>query len=209
MTFEFDPTDGDPFAFNSGAAGGRPSPGCGLVQIIGWSEYTGANGKAHELECEIIAWPNADDRGKTFTELIYHEDRSGKRWPQKRMACLAAVTGLLTPGMVAVAKSNGTTVSPDMAQLPGRIMFVELIEEPWQTDPNKTSLKIGGAGMAWYHVDDPRCIRWPKNDGVIAAKRSLIGHLHQDELVQPKAKPAQQPAAPPTVSGSEPDWSVF
>ena len=209
MTFEFNPTDGDPFAFNSGAAGGRPSPGCGLVQIIGWSEYTGANGKAHELECEIIAWPNADDRGKTFTELIYHEDRSGKRWPQKRMACLAAVTGLLTPGMVAVAKSNGTTVSPDMAQLPGRIMFVELIEEPWQSDPNKTSLKIGGAGMAWYHVDDPRCIRWPKNDGVIAAKRSLIGHLHQDELVQPKTKPAQRPAAPPTVSGSEPDWSVF
>jgi hypothetical protein len=113
--------------------------------------------------------------------------------------------------MVAVAKSKGTTISPDMSQLSGRIMFVELIEEPWQSDPNKTSLKVGGAGMAWYHVDDPRCIRWPKNDGVIAAKRSLIGHLHSDEFLPnaPKpVKPAPNPA-PPTVSGSEPDWSVF
>jgi len=105
--------------------------------------------------------------------------------------------------MVAAAKANGTTVSPDMEQLPGRIMFVELIEEPWQSDPTKTSLKIGGAGMAWYHVDDPRCIRWPKNDGVIAAKRSLIG-----SLPKPDEKPAPQPA-PPAVSGGEPDWSVF
>lgn len=207
MTFEFDLTDGDPFSFNSGAAGGRPSPGCGLVQIINWSEYTGANGKAHELECEIIAWPNADDRGKTFTELIYHEDRSGKRWPQKRMACLAAVTGLLTPQMVAAAKANGTPVAPNLAQLPGRIMFVELIEEPWQSDPTKTSLKVGGAGMAWYHVDDPRCVRWPKNDGVISAKRHLVGSLPQpDDKPAPQAAP--QPAAP-AASGGEPDWSVF
>ena len=203
MTFDFDfsELDGigasDPFAINTGG-NGRPSPGCGLVQILGWSEYTGANGKAHELEFELIAWSVADDVGKTFTENIFHADNSGKGWPKKRMLCLAAVTGLLTPAAVQAAKAAGQAISLDMQQLVGRVMMTQLIEEPSQNDPAKSYLKVGGAGVAMYHVDDHRCAKWPKNEAVIAAKRDLIGTLPRPTAAAaPQSKPATTQAAKP------------
>jgi len=210
MTFDFDfaELDGigasDPFAINTGG-NGRPSPGCGLVQILGWSEYTGANGKAHELEFELIAWSVADDVGKTFTENIFHADNSGKGWPKKRMLCLAAVTGLLTPAAVQAAKAAGQAISLDMQQLVGRVMMVELIEEPSQNDPTKSYLKVGGAGVAMYHCDDHRCAKWPKNEAVIAAKRDLIGTLPRSTAAAaPQSKPATTQAVKPNYDDDLP-----
>jgi len=106
---------------------------------------------------------------------------------------------------VQAAKSAGQAISLDMQQLVGRVMMVELIEEPSRNDPTKSYLKVGGAGVAMYHVDDHRCAKWPKNEAVIAAKRDLIGTLPRPAAAAaPQSKPATTQAAKPNYDDDLP-----
>lgn len=164
---------GDPTQIHSG--GNRPAPGRGMALITGWSEYTGVNGKAHELELEIVAWTAPDSVGKRHTENIFHQDNTGKGFPMKRMTCLAMAAGLFNANDVEQWKRQGVMPEVDFQQLVGRPIMLVLIEEPDKDDKNKTYMRVGEIGLAFYHIKDAKTKDWPKNQGLMNRHAAEVG----------------------------------
>ena len=73
--FDFSQIPDDPARIHE--AGARPSPGKGMAVIRGWEEYGGANGKAHKLSLELVAWSTPADVGKSHEHLIFYQDTTG------------------------------------------------------------------------------------------------------------------------------------
>lgn len=186
--FDFTTIPDDPTKIQDGS-GDRPTPGKGMALITGWEEYGGANGQAHKLSLEIVAWTNPQDVAKRHDENIFHKDNSGKGFPQKRMTCLAMAAGLFTANDVKKWKAAGTQPDIDMASLVGRAIMIELVEEPDKNDASKKYIKIGNIGLGFWHIKDPRCKGWPVNQAVINRVHGLVG----DWVVEEKpvtSKPA-------------------
>jgi len=157
-------TIGDPTRIHDGSD--RPRPGHGMAMIRRWSEHSGASGRAHELELEIVAWSDRESVAKRYTENIFHTDTSGKGFPTRRLVCLGMAAGLFNARDVEQWKRNGGEPDIDYGALVDRPMMIELVEEPDRNDASKIYLRIGQIGLAMYHIKDPRVTNWPKNQAL-------------------------------------------
>lgn len=176
MSFEFDLSNVPEDASRIQDGGGdRPTPGRGMAVIREWVEYGAVNGQAHKLALELVAWTTPTDVGKFHDESIFHQDRSGKGHPMKRMTALAMAAGLFTPADVARWKAERKNPSIDMQAMVNRPIMIELAEEPDQKDPSKKYLRIGNIGLGFWHCQDPRTKDWPKNASVLNRSLSVIG----------------------------------
>lgn len=197
MALELDFSNiGDPTKIHEG--GGRPKPGRGMALIKNWSEYTGARGKAHELELEIVAWTDKDSVGQTHTENIFHEDKSGKGFPMRRMICLGMAAGLFNAHDVEEWKKHGMQ-NVDFHLLVGRPVMVVLIEEPDKEDKSKTYIRVGEIGLGIYHIADPKTKDWPKNQGLVNRHLPEVG-----QWIESTQASGNQPAAPAANAGANP-----
>ena len=176
MSFEFDLSNvpEDPSRIQDGDTE-RPTPGRGMAVIREWVEYGAVNGQAHKLALELVAWTTPTDVGKFHNESIFHQDRSGKGHPMRRMIALAMAAGLFTPADVARWKQERKNPSIDMQAMVNRPIMIELAEEPDQKDPSKKYLRIGNIGLGFWHCQDPRTKDWPKNASVLNRSLSVIG----------------------------------
>ena len=130
MSFEFDLSNVPEDASRIQDGGGdRPTPGRGMAVIREWVEYGAVNGQAHKLALELVAWTTATDVGKFHDESIFHQDRSGKGHPMKRMTALAMAAGLFTPADVARWKAERKNPSIDMQAMVNRPIMIELAED--------------------------------------------------------------------------------
>jgi hypothetical protein len=165
----------------------RANPGRGMAIIRRWVEYGAVNGQAHNLELEIVAWTTPSDVGKIHEESIFHQDKTGKGHPMKRITTLAMAAGLFTPVDVARWKAERTNPSIDMQAMINRPIMIELTMEPDQRDPAKKYLRIGNIGLGFWHCQDPRTKDWPKSPTVLNRSAAVIG---------PWVTPTQTTAAP-------------
>ncbi len=198
LSFDFSQTPDDPTKIHEGG-GSRPSPSRCMVVITKFDQFGGANGSAHVLEYEIVASTVPDDVGKTHDELIFHQDKTGKGWPMRRMTCLGMVTGLFNANDVKRWKDTGTNPDIDMTKIVGRPMMIELVEEQDANKPGKTYIKIGGIGLAMYHLLDPRVKDWPKNASLYNRLANTVG-----QWIVSESKAAAPAAKPPATAGSGP-----
>lgn len=210
MSFDFDFSQipDDPTKIHQG--GNRPVPGHGMVMITKWSEYTGAKGKAHELEFEIVAWNEPSSVARVHTENIFHQDTTGKGFPMKRMTALAMAAGLFNARDVAAWKAAGKAPQIDMQKLVGRPIMVELIEEKDQNDATKSYIRIGNIGLAFYHIRDPKVKDWPKNQALWNAHATTVGEWVTElkPASQPTATKKQEPAAAVAAGVDDPFGNV-
>lgn len=177
-------------------SGGRATPGKGLVVCTGFEEFGGADGKAHKLTFEIAAWTDKECVGSEHSENIFHQDRTGKGWPKRRMLVLALATGIISQAEYAAAKAQDATIDLDFSKINGRPMKVVLIEQADKDDASKTYINVGGAGIAMYHIDDPKCKNWPTIAAVENKARSVVG-----KWVDPKTVAAEPGSGPDPFSG--------
>lgn len=198
--FDFSQIPDDPARIHD--AGGRPSPGKGMAVIRAWEEYGGANGKAHKLSMEIVAWSTPADVGKSHEHLIFYQDTTGKGFPMRQMACLSMAAGLFTAADVRRWKAEGERPQIDMSKLVGRPIMIELIEEPDQKDPAKKYIRIGNIGLGFWHCTDSKTKDWPKDIRTLNAAAALIGQWDAPANAKPAAKPAPAPVAKP--AGADP-----
>ena len=173
--------------------GDRVSPGRGMAIIKEFNEDGGAKGQAHELVLEIAAWSVDADRAKVHKENIFTEDKSGKGWPMRKLIALALASGLFSQSDYAEFKKNDATPDLDFSKVIGRPIMIELVEEPRMKDPSKMDIKIGNAGLGYYHIKDTKCKDWPKNAGIYNQNAAIVG----DWTTEKKAteKPATKAAA--------------
>lgn len=189
LDFDFDQCPEDPSKIQDGG-GDRPTPGRGMVLITEWNEYTGAKGKAHELVYEIVAWTNPGDIAKQHKENIFHTDTTGKGFPMRRLTCLAMAAGLFNALDVIAWKKAGTKPQIEMSNIIGRPIMIELIEEPDEKNPTKTYIRVGGIGLAMYHIKDPRVKGWPVNQTIFNQNAAKVG-----DWVAETKKETRKPAA--------------
>lgn len=198
--FDFTKIPDDPTKLQDGG-GERPSPGRGMAIITRWQEYSAdSQGKAHEVDLEIVAWPNAQDVAKTHSERLYHEDKTGKGHPAKRLTCLAMAAGLFTADDVKQWKKAGAQPEIDMQQMVGRPIMIELIEVPSQTDPTKKYINIGNYGLGFWHIKDPRTKDWAKNQTIYNRMAAVVGDWITEE--KPKPSASQSTGANPFAVGN-------
>jgi hypothetical protein len=194
--FDFAQIPDDPTKLQDGG-GDRCSPGRGMGVIKEYTEYGGANGQAHKLVIEIVAWTVPGDLGKTHEENIFHKDNTGKGHPQKRLTTLAMAAGLFTANDVKRWKAEGTRPDIDMQKLVGRAIMFELeeMEQKDKHDPTKVRkfINVGNIGLGFWHIKDPRCKGWPMNQVVADRVAAQVG----DWVVETK-----QAAKPPAVGAS-------
>lgn len=189
--FEF---DGDPEKLQDG--GDRVKPGKGMAIITEWEEYSArSKGKAHAVRLEIVAWSDPSSVGMSHTEQIYHEDKSGKGFPMKRMTTLSMAAGLFTPADVKAWRQAGAKPSVNMQSLVGRPICVCLAEEPDKDNPGKKYIRVGNIGLGFYHIDDPRVQDWPKNQTVFNSKINLVGRYAPGETKAAKQRGSSSPAS--------------
>lgn len=186
--------------------GGRPSPGKGMAVIRGWDEYGGANGKAHKLTLELVAWSTPSDVSKTTEQNLFHTDTTGKGFPMRQMTVLAMAAGLFTAADLKRWKAEGERPRIDMSNLVGRPIMVELIEEADNRAPEKKYIRIGNIGLGFWHCTDSKTKDWPKCVRTLNAAASIIGQWDLPASARPAAKPAPAPAAKP--AGADP-FSAF
>jgi hypothetical protein len=206
MAFEFDFSNvpEDPTKIQDGN-GDRVTPGKGMALITAWNEYGAANGQAHELELEIVAWSNSQDIAKSHKEKIFHKDSTGKGHPMKRMTCLAMAAGLFTANDVKKWKAAGSAPEIDMTKLAGRPIMIELIEEVDQKDATKKYIKIGNIGLAFYHVKDKRVEAWPKNQNIFNSKAHLVGDwITETKPTESSPAKNEKPAAKTAATTADP-----
>ena len=153
----------------------RVEPGCGMALISEFNEYGHAKTGAHELKLEIVAWTVDDSVGQIHEELIFTKDTSGKGWPLKRMTALALASGVWRVDQVKQWQMSGQQGSLETQDMVGRPIFVELVEEPDQSNPAKTYIKVGGAGLAFFNLNDPACANWPKNQALFNQWAPKVG----------------------------------
>lgn len=189
--FDFSQVPEDPSRLQEGG-GDRPTPGRGMAVIREWVEYGAVNGQAHKLTLELVAWTTPADVSKFHEESIFHQDKTGKGHPMKRMTTLAMAAGLFTPADVARWKQERTSPQIDMQAMLNRPIMIELAEEPDQKDPSKKYLRIGNIGLGFWHCMDPRTKDWPKNASVLNRSVAVIG---QWTTPQATAAPARDWAA--------------
>lgn len=192
IAFDFTSTPENPEDIHSG--GGRPKPGRGMAIITKWSEYTGCNGKAHEVEFEIVAWTDKESVAMKHTENIFHEDRTGKGWPMRRMTCLSMAAGLFNANDVRRWKAEGSAPEIDMSPIEGRPVMIELIEVPDEKNPGKTFINIGNIGLGFWHCKDPKTKDWPRNQSVLNQHLAKIGEWVTEKKADTKAEPAKAAA---------------
>lgn len=173
--------------------GDRVSPGRGMATIKQFNEDGGAKGLAHELVLEIVAWTTDGDRAKVHKENIFTSDESGKGWPMRRLIALALASGLFSQADYAEFKKNDAAPDLDFSKVIDRPIMIELIEEARKKDPSKLDIKIGNAGLGFYHIKDPKVATWPKNPGIFNQNAAIVG----DWTTEKKAteKPATKAAA--------------
>jgi len=192
--FGFDAIPDDPTTMQDG--GERPKPGKGMAIITKWDEYAArTKGASSQLDLEIVAWTDPACVGMRHTEQIFTKDSTGKGHPQKRLTTLAMAAGLFTPADVVRWKKNGQQAEVDMNSLVGRPIMIALIEEPDKNDPDKKYIKIGGIGLAMYHITDPRVKGWPMNQSIYTAKLPLVGTF-QPPSAAVASPPQQKPSTP-------------
>ena len=162
------------------------TPGRGMALITGFNEFGGAKGKAHELELEIVAWTDPACVAMTHRENIFFADNSGKGHPMKRLICLSMAAGLFTALDAQRWREQNATPQFDMAKIVGSPIMIELVDEPDQNNPTKIYTKIGGIGLAFYHIKDPRIKTWPMNQSVFNRLASTVGEWITD--LPPAAK---------------------
>lgn len=182
--FDFSQVPEDPSRLQEGG-GDRPTPGRGMAVIREWVEYGAVNGQAHKLTLELVAWTTPADVSKVHEESIFHQDKTGKGHPMKRMTTLAMAAGLFTPADVARWKAERTSPQIDMQAMVNRPIMIELAEEPDQKDPAKKYLRIGNIGLGFWHCMDPRTKDWPKNASVLNRSVAVIG-----QWTTPQAPPS-------------------
>ena len=169
-----------------------------MALITKWSEYTGANGKAHEVEMEIVAWTDQESVAKTHSENIFHTDNTGKGFPMRRMTCLAMAAGLFNANDVRRWKAEGSEPEIDMSQLEGRPVMIELIEEPDKNNPSTTYINIGNIGLGFWHCNDRKTKDWPKNQPILQRSAKAIGQwVVSDQKPAAKVQTASAGSADP------------
>lgn len=156
------------------------TPGRGMALITAFNEYGGAKSKAHELELEIVAWTDPKCVAMTHKENIFFTDTSGKGHPMKRMICLSMAAGLFNALDAQKWKETGATPQFDMSKIIGAPIMIELIDEPDPNKPERIYTKIGGIGLAFYHIKDPRVKSWPMNQSVFNRLASSVGEWITD-----------------------------
>lgn len=187
LAFDFSNV-GDPGKIHDG--GLKILPGRGMGVIKEWNEYAGAGGKAHELKIEIVAWTDPQSVAQTHRENIFHQDNTGKGWPMKRMTCLCMAAGLFNSSDVRQWQAQGSTPEIDMSKLIERPVYLELVKQ--MKDGKETGfIELGQIGLAIYHIKDPRCKDWPKNQAIWNAAAAKVG----DWVETAKAAPPKQQAA--------------
>lgn len=196
LAFDFSNV-GDPEKIHDGG-GTRAKPGRGMAVIKRFSEYTGAKGQAHEVDFEIVSWTDKDSVAVIHTENIFHTDKTGKGFPMKRITCLAMAAGLFNANDVKQWQAAGSQPEIDMTKLTDRPVFIELIEEADQNDSSKKYIRVGNIGLALYHIKDPRCKDWPKNQAIWNAAAAKVG----DWIETAKAAPPKQQAANKSAAAS-------
>ena len=182
--------------------GGRPSPGKGMAVIRGWDEYGGANGKAHKLTLELVAWSTPGDVGKTTEQNLFFTDTTGKGFPMRQMTCLAMAAGLFTAADLKRWKAEGERPRIDMANLVGRPVMIELVEEQDNRDPSKKYIRIGNIGLGFWHCTDSKTRDWPKCARTLNAAAAVIGQWDAPAAAKAPAKPASAAAKP--SAGADP-----
>lgn len=203
IAFDFAGTPENPEDIHNGG-GERPKPGRGMAVITGWSEYTGASGKAHELELEIVAWTDQESVAKKHKENIFHTDTTGKGWPMRRMTCLAMAAGLFNANDVRRWKTEGSMPEIDMSQLEGRPIMIELVEVPDDRNAGKTFINIGNIGLGFWHCTDTKTKDWPKNQGILSRSSATIGQW----IVSDQKAAAKQASKTSAASSSADPFAV-
>lgn len=156
------------------------TPGRGMVLITAFNEYAGAKGKAHELELEIVAWTDPKCVAMTHRENIFFADNSGKGHPVKRLICLSMAAGLFNASDAQRWKEQNASPQFDMTKIIGSPIMIELVDEPDQNNPTRVYTKIGGIGLAFYHMKDPRVKTWPINQSVFNRMAASVGEWITD-----------------------------
>ena len=176
--------------------GDRVSAGRGMAVIKSFTEDGMFNAKAHELVLEIVAWTNEADRAKQHKEPIFTADDKGKGWPMRRLITLALASGLISGKDYAEFKKNDARPELDFEKVVGRPIMLELVAEKRQNDATKTDIKVGNAGLGFYHIKDPKVAdakQWPKNVGIYNQNAMLVGDWHVESKIT--TKPATKEAA--------------
>lgn len=177
--------------------GNRPSPGRGMVIVTGWQDYGAANGNAHKLSMEIVAWSDESSIAQTTDQSIFHADRKGTGHPQKIMIALGLAGGLFTARDIQMWKAAGQSADIDYCDLIGRPIMVQLVEEPDRVDPGKTWLNVGYYGKGYFHCKHPEVADWPKNQSILNKHAATIG----DWVVLGESTP-EPPQPVPAASAS-------
>lgn len=154
--------------------GDTPKPGKGMVLITEWNEYGGANGKAHELKFEIVAWSDPDSLTMEWRQNIFHTDTTGKGHPLKCMLALGIAGGLFTAADVDEWKRTKAMPTRDYSRLIDRPIMLVLAEEADNNNAAKKWLRVPYSST-FFHCRDPRVSDWPKNQNMLNAKAALIG----------------------------------
>lgn len=195
--FDFSHIPDDPTKIQDG--GDRPTPGRGMAIITRWEEFSAASeGKAHEVDLEIVAWTDPKSVAKVHTERIYHQDKTGKGHPTRRLTCLSMAAGLFTPDDVKRWKAAGSQPEIDMQAMVGRPIMIELIEKPDDKDPSKKYINIGNIGLGFWHIKDSRTNGWPKNQAIFNRSAAIVG----DWVNEDKPKAAASTAGNPFAAGN-------
>ncbi len=178
--FGFLPDDPDKLQSNMGAV----APGRGMALITGFSMYTGGKGSyagtQHELEVEIVAWSDQSCVAATHTEGIWHADKEAEGSDKKKnyaaqIATLVCASGLLKLSDLKRMSMQEIDNEDFYKKLIGRPVMIEIALRAKKDDPTKTYHNIAQYGRAIFHVKDPRCKDWPKNQNIFNAKAHMVG----------------------------------
>jgi hypothetical protein len=173
------------------ASGNRPKAGRGLVRIKAFNEWGGHRG-GHEIEFEIQAWTDESSVGKIHKETIFLHDasRGDVDYCTITILCILQATGIITPADCEAARTSGTELELDTAALSGKLIFCALEERKDKKDATKSYTNVGSMGKAYYHIEDPRCLGWPVNQGILNQNAGKSGKWTPLTPAETAAKPA-------------------
>lgn len=205
--FGFLPDDPDKLQSNMGAV----APGRGMALITGFSMYSGGKGSyagtQHELELEIVAWTDQNCVAATHTEGIWHADKEAEGSDKKKnyaaqIATIVCASGLLKLADLKKMSMQQIDTEEFYKKLIGRPVMIEIAARPKKDDPTKVYHNIAQYGRAIFHVKDPRCKDWPKNQTIYNGKAHIVGDWITE--TKPAAKTEKTAATTAAASTSDP-----
>ncbi|HWL09856.1 MAG TPA: hypothetical protein VNQ76_15730 [Planctomicrobium sp.] len=155
----------------------RTPPVAGLCHAVVTNVMENGDGKSSDMiiEFEVVAHSVPMQEGTIHRE--YCPKKMKMMWLIHR---LAVAIGLITVEQQKEHQKNGTAPEYDFESCIGRHVMIGLQDEEYE---GKVRVKAAGR---YYHPDNSRCVKWPKNISMLTA----AGHDVKSQETAKSSAPA-------------------